>query len=525
MLQAAAIFSNHMVLQRKKNITIWGKTDSTEKIIVALHNQVVEAMIYEDTFEATLMPMEAGGPYDIVIRQGEEVIRYLDVMIGEVWYAGGQSNMELALENSLDGERVVAELENNAIRFYQVQRKPFFDDAYFQSERETSWQVCEKGRGRGWSAVATYFALYLQKKLGVPVGIIGCNLGATSGACWTTKEKLAKDKDTCSYIEEYDKAMEGKSLEQYEKELSEYNKWYQVWQSKVDELYAKDPKIEWSKVLEIAGECKWPEPLGPKSPFRPGGLHETMTMRIAGYALRGALYYQGEEDEKKAEHYDKLLEMVIEQLREDWKEEELPVLIVQLPRHIFAGQADKGEWAVLREKQMDIHKKIANTGLAVTIDCGEFNNIHPLEKAEVGRRLALQALYHVYKQPVKAYGPIVRSAAVVNGEVIIRFTNVEGKLVYKEDSFYQSTRKEYCPTEQVETVISENGFEVAGLDGVYYPAEVSLDDTRIHVKSKKVKDVVAIRYAYHNFSPVTIFDQSGLPLAPFLKKIRGFKLK
>lgn len=525
MLQSAAIFSNHMVLQRKKNITIWGKTDSKEKIIVALHNQVVEAMIKGDRFEATLQPMEAGGPYDIVIRQGEEAIHYLDVMIGEVWYAGGQSNMELALKESLDGEAVVAELQNDNIRFYQVQRKAYFDDAFFESERETSWQVCEKGACGEWSAVGTYFAKYLQEKLGVPVGVIGCNLGATSGACWTSRERLASDKETYCYIEEYDKAMEGKTIEQYEQELSEYQAWYQPWQDKVDELYAKDPEIEWDKVLEIAGECKWPEPLGPKSPFRPAGIHETMTMRVAGYALRGMLYYQGEQDEDKAEHYDHLLEKVIEQFRADWQDDKLPVLLVQLPRHIYSGQAEKGEWAVLREKQMLVHEKIANTGIAVTIDRGEFNNIHPVEKEEVGRRLALQALYHVYKQPVKAYGPMFRSAAVVDGVVTIRFTNVEGKLVYKEDEFYESTRKVYCPSEPVETVISKNGFEVAGVDGIFYPAELTLDDTRIHLKSKDVKEIVTVRYAYHNFSPVTIFDQSGLPLAPFLKRIRGFKLK
>ncbi|MDO5291919.1 MAG: sialate O-acetylesterase [bacterium] len=526
MIKPAAVFSSHMVLQQKKNIVIWGKTDSKEKITVAMHNQVVEAMICEDHFEATLHPMEAGGPYDVVIRQGKDVVRFLDVMIGEVWYAGGQSNMELALVNSLNGKERVASLKkNDKIRFYQVQRKSFFDNAFYTGEENASWEVYSKNTCGTWSAVGTYFAEYLQKELGVAVGIIGCNLGATSASCWVDKERLEKDSDTNSYIEDYNKAMEGKSLEQYEQELKEFNDWYSVWQKKVDELYAKDPDIEWSKVEEIAGVCVWPEPLGPKSPFRPGGVHETMTKRVAGYTLRGFLYYQGEEDAKRASSYDKLLRMVIEQLREDWNDDTLPFINVQLPRHIFKDEADHGDWAVLRDNQMKVYKTVANTGLAVIIDQGEFNNIHPLEKSVVGKRLAKQALALVYKKKAKAFGPMYKNALVKDEAVVLQFHKVKGDLVYREDKLYRSTREEYCPTEEFDPVISENGFEVAGRDDVFYPAEIKLHDSEIEVYAKQVKEIVSVRYAYHNFSPVTIFDQSGLPLHPFCKKIRALKLE
>ena len=524
MLQPAAVFSNHMVLQREKNITIWGKTDSKEEITVAMHNQVVKALIQGDQFEATFLPMEAGGPYDVIIRQGKEVVRFLDVLVGEVWYAGGQSNMELALANSLNGSEVVANMENDKIRFYQVQRKSFFDDAFYESEKQTNWEVCEKGACGEWSAVATYFAQYLQNKLGIAVGIIGCNLGGTSASCWTSRERLETDKDTHQYIETYDKAMEGKTIEEYEKELKEYNEWYPAWQKKVDELYREDPDITWTKVQEIAGESRWPEPLGPKSPFRPGGLHETMTMRVSGYALRGAIYYQGEDDVEKASYYNKTLRMVIEQFREDWQDESLPFLIVQLPRHIFKQEADLGKWALLRKQQMNVHKTVANTGIAVMIDKGEFNNIHPLEKSEVGRRLALQAMQHVYHLPVKAYGPMYEKASILEDKVIIQACNVEGSLQYRDDEFYASTRKDYCPIDRVTDVISETGFEVAGLDGVFYPASVELEDSMIYLTSKQVKEIIWVRYAYHDFSPVTVFDQAGLPLAPFCEKIRGLKL-
>ncbi|MDO5519283.1 MAG: sialate O-acetylesterase [bacterium] len=526
MLKPAAVFSNHMVLQQKKNITIWGKTDSKEKITVSMHNQVVDAMIYDDCFEANLHPMEAGGPYDMVIRQGEEVVRFLDIMIGEVWYAGGQSNMELPLIDSLNGKEKVDSLrKNNKIRFYQVQRKSFIDEAFYKGEETTSWEVYSKDTCGTWSAVATYYAEYLQKELGVPVGIIGCNLGATSASCWVSKDKLERDSDTYCYIEDYHKAMEGKSLEQYEQELKAFNEWYSVWQKKVDELYAKDPKIEWSKVEEIAGVCEWPEPLGPKSPFRPGGLHETMTKRVAGYALRGFLYYQGEEDANRASSYGKLLRMVIEQLREDWNDDTLPFVNVQLPRHIYKQDADHGEWAVLRDQQMKVFKTVANTGLAVTIDQGEFNNIHPLDKSKVGKRLAKQALSLVYKKKGKAFGPMYKNALIKEDGVLLQFHKVKGDLIYKEDLLYKSTRDKYCPIEDVHPVVSENGFEVAGRDGVFYAAEIELNDSEIHVSSANVTEIVVVRYAYHNFSPVTIFDQSGLPLHPFCKKIRALKLE
>lgn len=187
----------------------------------------------------------------------------------------------------------------------------------------------------------------------------------------------------------------------------------------------------WSEVLKVAGECLWPEPLGPKSPFRAGGLQETMLKRINPYTLRGFIYYQGESDDHKPKIYAKLLTKLIDQWRCDWEDDELPFIFVQLPMFIGKEDKDQKNWLIIREEQMKVHKTIKNTGLAVILDCGEFDNIHPLDKETVGFRLAMQALYHVYGKILKAYGPIYKEFKYIDHGIELTFENSEDGIVVK----------------------------------------------------------------------------------------------
>ena len=264
---------------------------------------------------------------------------------------------------------------------------------------------------------------------------------------------------------------------------------------RVDKCYKEDPDILWSKVLEIAGECRWPEPLGPRSPYRPGGLYETMLKRVIPYTIRGFIYYQGESDDHKPNIYGKLLIKLIEQWREDWLDDELPFIFVQLPMFIGREDEDKKNWPIIREEQMRVHKIIKNTGLAVIIDCGEFDNIHPLDKESVGYRLSLQALYHVYNKNILAYGPIYKEAKYFEDYIEIKFDNIGENLIIIGDKI--------------------KGFEVANENKIFTEADVKLENNNIIISSKKIKNPKFVRYLWTNYGDVNLFNNYGLPMAPF----------
>lgn len=494
-LKAASIFSNNMVLQRDKNINIWGTGTTEASVTVTLGDSSTSTRVIDSKWFAVLPSMPAGGPYEMSISDRENTITFKNVMIGEVWLAGGQSNMELELQNSKDGKKIVENIDNSSVRFFGVPRMSYIDEEFLIKEENNSWQECSPETAGTWSAVGYYFADKLAKDLNVTVGVIGCNWGGSSASAWISRENLELDKDTNTYVEEYDKANEGRSFEEYLEELKEYNTWYEQWQKKVDKLYAENPEILWSKVQEIAGICRWPEPLGPKSPFRAGGLYETMLKRVVPYTLRGFIYYQGESDDHKAKVYGKLLSKLIEQWRTDWEDDELPFILVQLPMFIGMEDVDRKTWAVLREQQMLVHKTIKNTGIAVALDCGEFNNIHPTDKAPVGIRLALQALHHVYSKEVKAYGPIYKS---------LRYTNrgIELSFDFADDGF-------------VVKGVKIEGFEIAGEDKKIVMAEVELAGNKLIVYSEEIQEPKYVRYAWTNYGPVTLFNKAGLPVAPF----------
>lgn len=495
MLRAAAVFSNNMVLQREKNINIWGTGTEGTRVAITLAGYSVSANIKDGKWIAALPSMTAGGPYIMNITDGHNSITFDNVMIGEVWLAGGQSNMELELQKSKDGARVVANLNNNKVRFYNVQRMSYIDEEFFEKESKNAWQECSPETAGTWSAVGYYYAEKIARELNITVGIIGCNWGGTSASAWISRESLELDKDTNTYVEEYEKANEGRSFEQYLAELDDYNNWAVEWEKRVEKCYSENPNILWSEVQEIAGVCRWPEPLGPKSPFRVAGVYETMLKRVIPYSLRGFIYYQGESDDHKPKIYGKLLTKLIEQWRTDWEDAELPFILVQLPMFIGRESIDNKNWPIIREQQMLVHKTIKNTGIAVILDCGEYDNIHPLDKESVGFRLALQSLYHVYEKNVEAYGPIYKGLRYVNNCIELSFDHVEGGIVVRGEK--------------------PEGFEIAGEDKEFMKANIEIYGNKIVVSSDKVPEPKYVRYAWTNYGPVTVFNKAGLPLAAF----------
>jgi len=500
--KVAAVFSDHMVLQRNKNIKVFGWGRENSIVTVTFRGVTVKSKVKDGRWLAVLPPMDSGVGYEMSISCDDKVITYVDIAVGEVWLAGGQSNMEFELQNCIGGEEVLKNDVDPQVRFYYTPKNAYKNEEFYEMEQNSSWEVFGDEGTKAWSAVGYFFAKKLAKELGVTVGIIGCNWGGTSASAWTSRESLEEDKQLSSYLEEYDKNMAEKTLEEQEKEYQEYFVYQEDWGKRAALCFEENPMTTWNEIVERCGENKFPGPINSFSPFRPAGLYQCMLQRIMPYTLSGFIYYQGESDDHKPHLYQKLLTRLIRQWREDWEDDLLPFLFVQLPMHRNEGDPDYKHWCLIREAQMRTFQTVKNTGIAVILDCGEYNDIHPRDKVPVGERLALQALCNVYKRigEDKAFGPIYRSFEYKDGAIELHFDFAEDGFVVDGDI---------------------TGFEIAGEDKQYKEAKVSINGNTILLESNEILEPVYARYCWTNYGDVSIFGANGIPLAPFRTSYDG----
>jgi sialate O-acetylesterase len=339
--------------------------------------------------------------------------------------------------------------------------------------------------------VACHFALRLQPELDVPVGIIDCYWGGTSVTCWLDEDALKQTTAGSTLFAEYAARVRDKADEQFDAEMKAYDDEYQAWWKRVQALQAADPDIPWDVINAKAGACPWPQPEGRKSAYRPAGLAETMLKRVAPYTLTGFLYYQGEEDTKHPHLYRALMMSLIAFWRDLFCDPALPFLFVQLPMYIAKGEEDFKNWPPVRQAQEQVFRDMRNTGLAVLIDCGEFDNVHPKDKKTVGYRLYLQALKVVYGKAVQADGPYARSMRREGDALLVSLSR------------------------HVQVTGEASLFELAGEDGVFYPAMAEIEGQVLRLHAEAVPAPAAARYAWVNYGIVHVFGQNGLPLAPF----------
>ena len=530
-LKLAAVFSDNCVLQRGKRIALFGSGREGAVVEAVLAGKVLgteeqqtargRAFVRNGRFELSLPSLPEGLEHTLTVTSAGETITYGNIAVGEVWLAGGQSNMELELQNCAERE-VLQRPDNPMLRFYYTQKRAYMDEAFFRAEENTGWE-CFGGPGtKAWSAVAYFFGEKLQRKLQVPVGIIGCNWGGTSASNWIPREALAEDRELQVYLELYDRAVEGKSEEQQLREYEEYVAYQAEFDRKAAALYQEQPDIQWDEVIRIVGENRYPGPQGCSNPYRPGGLYECMLRRVMPYTLKGFLYYQGESDDHLPHLYGKLFGRLIRQWREDWGDDELPFLFVQLPMHRYKQDPDRRNWCLIREAQDLAYRTLRNTGMACAIDQGEFNEIHPKKKSIVGERLYYQALKTVYGMGGDApEEPRFAWAEPGGKELILHFTGVKG-------GFSGGLER---PETDRPAGTAAGGFEIAGEDGQYVPAdrwvsEETAEGTVIRVSSEKVPDPVFVRYLWTNYAADGFLYNGGrIPLAPFRTSRRdGFSL-
>lgn len=499
----AAVFSDHMVLQREKPFCVFGFGRTDSRVNVEIDGCTAQASVKNGRWSVTLPAHKAGGPFAMRISCGEMVLQFADVLFGEVWFAGGQSNMELELQNCKNGKAELASCANENLRFYNVGKHAYIDEAFLQAERENSWRVCSPDTCADISAVAYFCARDLQQELQVPVGVIDCYWGGTSISCWMPEETLKRSAAGQKYLDDYAAMVGSKTDADYDREMQAYNAEYTRWDEKVRAMRAENPAVTWEALNEKCGVCPWPQPAGRKSPFRPAGLYKTMVQRVVPYTLRGFLYYQGEEDWARCHDYGEMMLYLIRQWRSDWQDGELPFLFVQLPMFISKADWSKGEdnrtFCFLREQQEQVYRFARNTGLAAALDCGEFDNIHPLDKQTVGSRLALQALQKVYGMPQEADSPSFAGFSTEGGSLRVFLTHTAGDLQLRSE----------C------TSPFGSAFEAAGEDMRFYPAKVLLEHGSVLLSAEQVPYPVHARYAWYSYGPTPLYGGSGLPALPF----------
>ena len=478
-IRLPAIFSDNMILQRDMKVPIWGWGDSGEKVEVQFgHHKTKTKTGSDGRWVLYLDPIESGGPFQLIII-GKNKVVIDNVLVGEVWVCSGQSNMAMTVGRSFNAEEEIAAANSPNIRFFQVKRAKtkqplddFLDDPAFSNTSINKWGSCDAASVKDLTAVGYYFIRDIYENLEVPVGIISASWGGTSAEAWTPKETLVKDKELSSILDDW---------LGYNNEVKWLRDMYANYLKEVEEAKAQKKEI-------------------PMYFNQPSVLFNGMIAPIIPYAIRGVTWYQGEGNALRARQYRRLFPAMIQSWREAWKQGDFPFLFVQLANFMEpADQPEDANWAELREAQASTLDKLTNTGMAVIIDIGEANDIHPKNKQDVGKRLALSALKIAYHQDVVYSGPMYKSMEIEESEIRIRFEETGSGLMVKNRYGYV------------------NGFAVAGADKIFYWAKACIKDEKtVVITCDKVSKPVAVRYNWsNNPGDTNLYNKEGLPASPF----------
>jgi len=476
------VFTDHMVLQRNHQNPVWGWDKPGTAVTVKIAGQEHSAKADKDgRWEVKLEPLKAGGPHVLEV-SGTSDKKIDDVLVGEVWVCSGQSNMAWPVSSANDPK-----LEQLTAKYPQIRLLTVPNRASQDSENNFSgaWKVCSPDTVNDFSAVGYFFGRQLHQTLDVPVGLIDNAWGGSSAEAWVNRgllkedgrfdELLAKWEDT---EQSYDP---GKAKAAHEKAL-------EVWKEK-------------AKKAREAGKPEPRRPRGPYNPLtsnhRPGNLYGGCLHPIIGYGIRGAIWYQGESNARRAYQYRDLFPLMITHWRDEWNQGDFPFYWVSLADYRREVAEPTGsDWAELREAQTKT-LSLPNTGEAIITDLGEADDIHPRNKQDVAKRLARLALANEYDYDVVAGSPRYKSHTVDGNKIVVTFQNVGTQM----DTF---------------DVREPVGFIIAGEDRVFVPAEARITgkDT-VEVWADSVKNPVAVRYAWADNPVCNLQNTVGLPATPF----------
>jgi len=477
------LISDHAVFQRDVAFPVIGKADPGAEVGVRWQGKDFKTKAGADgKWLVRLDPSPANEKGQILkVISGTNSIEVSDILIGEVWLASGQSNMEWKLKQCVAQSVEAEKAADPLLRLVGISHSPFREPS---DSVKISWNLGTKDSALNFSAVGYFFGRELRRDLKVPVGVIQSAVGGTPAEAWTPIEFLQADPDFAKAVkdrEEYSNWYP-RLLEKYEKEKPTYD----LAVAEAEKTGAKPPK-----------KLRPPNPPD-KNPNLASVLWNGMIHPLVPYPIRGVIWYQGEANAYRAEVYEKLLTGMIGSWRKAWGQGDFPFLIVQLADFNYNEEGGSGTtWAKLRDAQGAVADHVAKTGMAVILGLGEPGDIHPQRKMEVGQRLALLARKIAYGQEVDGNGPIYQSVDFSAGETKVVFRDVSGSLK---------------TTDQKEV----GGFAVAGSDKQFKPAQARLEKNQVILKSAEVASPAFVRYAWCNRpADANLTDESNLPARPF----------
>lgn len=475
----AWIFTDHAVLQRDIEIPVWGTAADGEEVTVQLGDQTAVTVAAEGKWSIKLRPLPAGGPHTLKVT-GKNSITVSDLLIGEVWICSGQSNMQWKLKDTLEADPVIGAAADEQLRLLTVPRVAKDEP---QTSADGKWEVSSPTTVPEFSAVGYYFGKQLRDVLKVPVGLINTSFGGTPSEAWTSRQKLESIPELKSGILDVHK----QAVEAYPMALAQYKEELGKWQAEADKAKAEGKPAPQA----LRG------PVDPATnPQRPTGLFNAMINPIIPYAIRGAIWYQGESNAERAQQYGILFPAMIQDWRERWGQGDFPFLFVQLaPYTRIVKEPGDSHWAELREAQRLTTTKLPQTAMAVITDVGEELDIHPRRKREVGERLAIAARKLSYGENIVHSGPTFKEIKIEGNKAILSFDNIGTGLVAKDGPL--------------------TGFTIAGEDAKFHIANAEIAGDTVIVSCPEVEKPIAVRFGWANFPVVNFWNKEGLPASPF----------
>jgi sialate O-acetylesterase len=471
------IFNDNMVLQREIKVPIWGWAEPGEKVAVEIAGQKVETVADKDgKWKLKLEPLKAGTNLEMVVT-GKNTIKFKNVAVGEVWICSGQSNMEWPLSRADNGREEIKNADYPEIRLCNI---PTVIKGTPSDKIKCKWDICKGWNAGRFSAVGYFFGRGLYKELKIPIGLIGTNLSGSRIEPWTPPVGFASKPELKDISEQIKKADENylENLKQTISTISEKQKWLE------------NAEKEAKKGKRLPELPEWPvHQLSTNKQF-PTALYNCMIHPIVPYAIRGAIWYQGESNMNDGEKYITKMEALVGGWRKIWSEGDFPFYYVQIsPYSRNSGHP------VFWEAQNKAWKIISNSGMVVITDLGK--NLHPTNKQDVGKRLAIMALAKTYKKDIPVYqGPQYKGMKVEGKQICLEFDNAPNGLA------------------------SRNGkpliwFEIAGKDGKFLPATAKIDGSKVLLSNEKITKPTQARFAWSGDAEPNFMNKEGFSCSAF----------
>jgi len=466
LLTLGVVFSNHMVLQRDKPVTIYGKArpgDSVE--VVFLSKKLSVRAISSGQWKVTFPALKQGGPFEITVSANDQKIVLSDILIGDVWLCSGQSNMEFKLKDSETGRQELKRTNfNSQIRLFRmgslVSTGDFsWDPATLEKVNQFeffsgNWNILNATSAASFSAIAYYFVKKIQESERVPIGLIQVALGGSPTESWIDRSLLGGD-------------------EQFAGMLGN-------WQNSEDVM-------QWCRE-RAAVNVAHAKSAEQKHPYQPGYNFQAGIAHFTSFPIAGVIWYQGESNVFNVPLHARLFEILVKSWRQKWGYE-FPFYYVQL------SGINRHEWPEFRDSQRRMLKIIPNSGMAVSYDLGDSLNVHPIRKKEIADRLAAIAMQDFYRKNITANGPVLEKANKRNGEIILEFSSAKKLLTQGNAAL--------------------TGFETIDSEGKRLPAKAVIKSNTVRIRVSAGENIKAVLYAYQPFTRANLCNEAGIPASTF----------